>query len=138
VVQIPLAPELERYLNEQIPMSVNNFPEIISNLPKADIPIKGLSAFLFQGEGQQVLFMEFSEDTAVPEHSHEAQWGSVLAGEIELIIEGEKSTLHSGDSYFIPANAQHSATIKAGYKDITLFNQKDRYQQKILTKKHNT
>jgi len=45
--------------------------------------------------------MEFAEDIAVPEHSHEAQWGTVLAGEIELLIEGEKSILHSGDTYFI-------------------------------------
>lgn len=122
--------DMSRYLNEQIPMDTKNFPEIISNLPKADIPIKGLSAFLFQGEEQQILFMEFSEDTAVPEHSHEAQWGTVLAGEIELIIEGEKSVLHSGESYFIPANAKHSAMIRAGYKDITIFNQKDRYLAK--------
>ena len=116
-------------------MDTNNFPEIISNLPKAYIPIKGLAAFLFQGEEQQILFMEFSEDTAVPEHSHEAQWGTVLAGKIELIIEDEKSVLHSGESYFIPANAKHSAMIKAGYKDITLFNQKDRYLTKDTDEK---
>ena len=78
-------------------MDANNFPKIISNLPKANIPINGLSAFLFQGEDQQILFMEFSKDIVVPEHSHEAQWGTVLAGEIELTVEGKKSILHSGD-----------------------------------------
>jgi len=114
-------------------MSNKKFPKIISDLPKADIPIEGLSAFLFQGTNQQIIFMEFDEDITVPEHSHEAQWGVVLDGEIELTIKGEISILHQGDSYFIPANAKHSAKIKAGYKDITLFNQKDRYK-----KKHNT
>jgi quercetin dioxygenase-like cupin family protein len=111
-------------------MSNKKFPKIISDLPKADIPIEGLSAFLFQGTNQQIIFMEFDEDITVPEHSHEAQWGVVLAGEIELTIKGERSILHQGDSYLIPANAKHSAKIKTGYKDITLFNQKDRYKKK--------
>lgn len=105
------------------------FPEIIVNLPKADIPINGLSSYLFQGKNQQMLFMEFANDVEVPEHSHESQWGAVLSGEIELTVEGIKSILLKGDTYFIPAGAKHSAKIKAGYKDITLFNQKDRYQK---------
>ncbi len=106
------------------------FPKIITNLPKADIPIEGLDSYLFQGKEQQILFMEFGNEVEVPEHSHEAQWGSVLAGEIELIIEGNKHIFKTGDSYFIPAGAKHSAKIKEGYKDITFFNQKDRYQEK--------
>lgn len=65
-------------------MSDKFFPEIITNLPNADIPIKGLGSHLFQGEDQQILFMEFGNDVEIPEHSHEAQWGVVLAGEIEL------------------------------------------------------
>ncbi|NOY70053.1 MAG: cupin domain-containing protein [Deltaproteobacteria bacterium] len=111
-------------------MDENQFPEIILNLPKADIPIKGLFSYLFQGKEQQILFMEFENDVEVPQHSHEAQWGTVLAGEIELTIEGRKYIFKKGDTYFIPAGTKHSAKIKAGYKDITLFNQKDRYQEK--------
>ncbi len=109
-------------------MNIEKFPKIISGLPKATIPIEGLSAFLFQGKTQQILFMEFDEDIDVPEHTHEAQWGVVLSGEIELTIEKKKSILRQGDSYYIPANAKHSAKIKSGYKDITLFNQKNRYE----------
>lgn len=106
------------------------FPEIIVKLPQADIPIDGLSSYLLQGKDQQILFMEFERDVEVPDHSHEAQWGAVLAGEIELTIEGETTTLKKGDTYFIPSGAKHSARIKAGYKDITLFNQRDRYKAK--------
>ena len=61
----------------------NFFPEIITNLPEADIPIEGLHSYLFQGENQQIVFMSFENDVQVPEHSHEAQWGVVLDGEIE-------------------------------------------------------
>lgn len=63
-----------------------NFPEPIINLPEADIPLKGVKAFLSQGQNHQIIFMEFSEDVDLTEHSHESQWGIVLEGEIELII----------------------------------------------------
>lgn len=111
-------------------MAETAFPEIIANLPKADIHINGLSSYLFQGKDQQILFMEFEHGIEVPEHSHAAQWGVVLAGEIELTIDGRKNTLKKGDTYFIPAGVSHSAKIEAGYKDMTLFDQKDRYQEK--------
>jgi quercetin dioxygenase-like cupin family protein len=106
------------------------FPKIITKLPKADIPIQGLSSYLFQGNDQQILFMEFGNEVEVPEHSHGAQWGVVLSGEIELTIDGQSFNFTKGDTYFIPANTKHSAKIKAGYKDVTLFDQKDRYTEK--------
>ncbi len=108
----------------------NFFPETISDLPEADIPIEGLRSYLFQGENQQFVFMSFENDVEVPEHSHEAQWGVVLDGEVELTIVGKKHTLTKGDTYFIGKDAKHSAKIKKGYKDLTLFNQKDRYKAK--------
>ena len=108
----------------------NFFPEIITNLPEADIPIAGVHSHLFQGETQQFVFMSFEKDVEVPEHSHEAQWGVVLEGEIELTIDGKKYTLTKGDTYFIPKDVKHSARIRRGYKDLTLFNQKDRYKVK--------
>jgi hypothetical protein len=49
------------------------FPEPIRNLPEADIPLDGIKAYLSQAENHQILFMEFSEEAQVPQHSHEAQ-----------------------------------------------------------------
>jgi quercetin dioxygenase-like cupin family protein len=106
------------------------FPGIVTELPEADIPIKGVHSYLFQGETKQIIFMEFSEDVDVPEHSHEAQWGAVLDGEIELTIDNKKSIFHKGDTYYIPKGVNHSARIKKGFKDITLFDQKERYKPK--------
>jgi len=57
--------------------------------------------------------------------------GCVLNGVIELTINGERRIYRKGDTYFIPENIPHSAKIKAGYKDLTLFNQKDRYKSRI-------
>lgn len=106
------------------------FPDIITKLPQADIGIEKIKAFLFQGDNQQILFMEFDQETEVAEHSHEAQWGVVLDGKIELTINNQKHLYSKGDTYFIPSGVKHSAKIMKGYKDITLFNEKDRYNKK--------
>ena len=108
----------------------NFFPEIITNLSEADMPIEGVHSYLFQGENQQFIFMSFENYVEVPEHSHEAQWGVILDGEIELTIYGNKCTFAKGDTYFIPKDVKHSARIRKGYKDLTFFNQKDRYKAK--------
>lgn len=107
-----------------------NFPDPILALPEADIPLKGIKAFLSQGENHQIIFMEFSEDIDLPEHSHESQWGIVLEGEIELVINGVKNRFKRGDRYFIPKGVKHYGKIFAGYADITFFDQKDRYNLK--------
>ena len=56
------------------------FPEPITNLPEADIPLSGLKAYLSQSDNHQILCMEFEEDVEIPKHSHESQWGVVLEG----------------------------------------------------------
>lgn len=106
------------------------FPEPIRNLPQADIPLDGIKAYLSQAENHQILFMEFSEEAQVPEHSHEAQWGVVLGGKVDLTIDSIEQTYSKGDRFFIPKGTKHSAKIHAGYADISFFNQKDRYKVK--------
>lgn len=106
------------------------FPEPILNLPQADIPLKGVNAYLSQSNNHQIFFMEFSEDVDLAEHTHASQVGIVLEGKIDLIIDSIKHTYKKGDRYFIPNGVKHSGKIYAGYADITFFNQKDRYSVK--------
>ena len=106
------------------------FPDPIRSLPQADIPLDGIKAYLSQAENHQILFMEFTEDVEVPQHSHEAQWGVVVAGKIDLTIDGVERTYTKGDSVFIPKGAKHSAKIHAGYADISFFNERSRYKPK--------
>ena len=106
------------------------FPEPLQSLPRADIPLQGLTAYLSQAETHQILFMRFAEDAVLPEHSHESQWGVVLEGRIDLTVDGITKSYSKGDRYFIPAGVAHSAKIFAGYADITFFNEKDRYTAK--------
>jgi quercetin dioxygenase-like cupin family protein len=93
------------------------FSEPIRNLPEADIPVKGVKAYLSQSENHQILFMEFSEGVELPEHSHAAQVGIVLEGKIDLVIDGIKRTYTKGDRYYIPEGVRHSGKIYAGYAD---------------------
>lgn len=103
------------------------FPEIIERHPGANIPVEGVTSHLIQAGSQQFIFMAFERDVEVPAHSHNAQWGVVLEGEMELTIDGQTRVLKKGDSYFIEKDVVHSAKIKKGYKDLTLFDQPDRY-----------
>ena len=106
------------------------FPEPIRNLPEADIPMDGLTAYLSQSDTHQILFMEFKKDVDLPEHSHADQVGIVLEGKIELVIDGKKHLYTKGDRYHIPKGVRHSGKIFAGYADITFFNEPNRYDVK--------
>ncbi len=106
------------------------FPETIRDLPQADIPLDGITAYLSQADTHQILFMEFDRDTELPEHAHAAQMGIVLGGKIELVIDGKKQCFGKGARYYIPAGVMHSAKIYAGYADVTFFNEPHRYAAK--------
>ena len=106
------------------------FPDPIRNLPKADIPLDGLTAYISQSDTHQILFMEFEKDVDLPEHSHADQIGVVLEGKIEMVIDGKKHRFTKGDRYHIPKGVRHSGKIFAGYADITFFNEPNRYSIK--------
>lgn len=106
------------------------FPDPIKNLPKADIPLEGLTAYLSQSETHQILFMEFEKDVDLPEHSHGDQLGIVIEGKIELVMDGKRQCFTKGDRYHIFEGVTHSAKIFAGYADITFFNEPNRYSTK--------
>lgn len=111
-------------------MARSTFSAPITELPKANVPLKGCTAYLSQGEDHQIVFWEFSEDVEFPEHAHEAQWGVVINGKIDIMMEGELRTYTKGDCYYIPPGVKHSGRIYAGYADVTFFAQKDRYKTK--------
>jgi len=104
-----------------------NYPEIIQTLPKINIPINGVGAYLMQSQSNQLVFFEFKEDTEIPLHSHGAQWGIVVDGKIKLSIGGIINTYVKGDSYFIPSGTEHGGKIFAGFKAIDFFEDADRY-----------
>jgi quercetin dioxygenase-like cupin family protein len=106
------------------------FPDLIKNLPEADIPFEGVRGWISQSENHQLVFIELDAIGKVPEHKHGAQWGIVIEGEMELTIDGKTKTYHKGDSYFIPEGNLHSATFKTKTWVMDYFADKDRYQTK--------
>ena len=87
------------------------YPEIISDLPEADIPFDGVKGWLSQAEDHQIVFFEIEPIGEVTAHMHGAQWGVVFEGEMEFTIGGETKTYRKGDHYFVPAGVLHSAVF---------------------------
>ncbi len=108
------------------------FPEIITSLPVADIPFKGIKGWLLQGVEQQLVFMDIEPIGKVAEHSHAAQWGIVVDGEMKLTIDGNTRVFKKGDSYFIPEGIIHSAEFLKRTLILDFFNEKSRYLIKDL------
>lgn len=105
-----------------------DFPSFLDRLPEVDLDLPGFSARLLQGEQHQAVFMRFDEDVVVPDHSHAAQWEIVIAGEVELMVEGNPRTYRAGDSFRLAAGEVHGARVKAGYRAVAFFDQADRYR----------
>jgi len=108
------------------------FPDFITKFPGLDLPFPEdvVQTNAIVSEAGLVVFFTFHKDMDLPPHAHKAQWGSVIAGEIELTIGGETKTYRPGDSYFIPGGVTHSARITAGTRVIDVFEETDRYPLK--------
>ena len=106
------------------------FPGMIEKLPDIGIPFPNVQGKLFQGPEMQAVFFTTGGPAEIPSHQHQAQWGVILEGEAELIVEGEKQVLRRGDSYFIPAGAVHSINILSPMKALDFFDEPSRYQIK--------
>ena len=106
------------------------YPEMIQNLPDADISFNGVEGKLLQGKDHQVVFFGIDAIGVVAEHSHGAQWGVVFEGEMDLTIDGVTKTFKKGDHYFIPSGVMHSANFKKRTQVMDFFEDKNRYLPK--------
>jgi quercetin dioxygenase-like cupin family protein len=106
------------------------YPEIITQLPEADIPFEGVSGWLSQGTDHQIVFFDIEPIGEVSEHKHGAQWGIVIDGEMDLTIGGATKTYKRGDSYFIPEGVPHSAEFKTRTLAMDFFADRERYKSK--------
>ena len=107
------------------------FPEMVRTLPEADAPFRDIKVWLLRGPTASAIFVEAMADSEVPAHSHGAQWGVVVAGELVLTIGGRTRTYRPGEEYLIPAGVVHSATLKNGVRVIDFFDDPDRYRPKM-------
>ena len=106
------------------------YPDLITSLPEANIPFKGVRGWISQSVNHQVVYMDIEPIGEVAEHSHAAQWGYVLEGEMKLRIDGVEKTYLKGDSYYIPENVIHSAVFETRTFIMDVFAERNRYKQK--------
>ena len=62
------------------------------------------------GENLMMSFVFMEPNSVAPEHSHaEEQMGTIIDGEYEFEMNGEKRMCRKGDVYFVPPNVPHAA-----------------------------
>ena len=106
------------------------YPELVRSLPEIEAPVPGVRGWLLQGPQSQAVFFDIEAGTLIPPHSHCAQWGLVVEGEISLTISDRTRTYRKGEWYFIPAGAVHSAAFPSRVNVIDVFDDSARYKSK--------
>lgn len=106
------------------------FPKMVTSLPEADIPWKGIRGWIFQGEKGQIVFMEAEPPVEENPHSHGDQWEVLLDGEATIYVDGKPHLMTRGDSLFVPAGAVHSGVIHKPIRVIGFFADSHRYLPK--------
>ena len=104
-------------------------PDVLMALPALDIPFtdEAVEARAMRTDDALLVFFVFHQDVDLAPHSHGAQWGTLVHGEIEMTMNGQTRTCRPGDSWDIPAGVEHGAKIKAGSIAIDAFEEPDRY-----------
>ena len=106
------------------------YPEMLRDLPEIDIALKGIRGWLLQSSDRQVVFFDIEPIGKMPPHSHCAQWGIMIEGEMSLTIEGKPRLYRKGDWYYIPEGVVHSATFLTRVNVIDVFDGPERYKIK--------
>lgn len=105
------------------------FPDFIKALPSLDAPFPEdvIQSHAVRSDDALVVYFTVHKDIELPEHSHGAQWGTLIHGALEITIDGITRNYAPGDSWNIPAGSPHSAKIKAGSLIMDVFEEADRY-----------
>ncbi len=106
------------------------YPDMIRNLPEIDIRVDGIRGWLLQDGSKQAVFFDIQPVGEIPPHSHCAQWGIMLEGEMSLTIGGDTKVYRKGDQYYIPKDVIHSANFLSRVNVIDIFDAPDRYKTK--------
>jgi quercetin dioxygenase-like cupin family protein len=71
-------------------------------------PVDGVEMRVIPGEKMTMVFFRLAPGVEIPEHAHpHEQIGTVLQGTIDLVVAGEKRTIHQGEAYQVLPNLAH-------------------------------
>ncbi len=109
-----------------------DYPEFMQSLPMLDLPFPSdvVTTHAVRSGDALVVYFSVHKDLHIPEHSHGPQWGAMFEGAMELTIGGVTRACGPGDTWDIPADTPHSATITAGSRLMDVFAETDRYPLK--------
>ena len=111
-------------------MDEHDFPAFFRDLPDIDLDAPGISGKLLQAGQRQVVLFRLEPVGEIPPHRHGAQWGVVLEGRVQLTVEGRTRTYGPGESYYIPAGAEHSADFPTRALVLDFFDEPERYRSR--------
>lgn len=98
------------------------FPAFMTAMPPVDVSqIPGAEAWRVTEESE-VVFYHFREAFLMPEHTGPGEWGVVLAGALDLTVNGETRHYTRGQSYYVPAGVPHEVVHHAGVVGLEVLN----------------
>ncbi|MBC8424712.1 cupin domain-containing protein [bacterium] len=103
------------------------WPKEILRLPQVEFHIAGVTGHSLKNSEKQITFFRFDEGTTVPDHSHAAQWGYLVKGEMVLEIEGRTELFQAGDTYHVPGGTKHRTSFSQESYVIDMGDDPERY-----------
>ena len=81
----------------------------LTSLPRQDL-WTGYQARIYHGDKITLAVVEIEPGAALPSHAHDnEQVGLIVAGSLHFTIDGVERTVHAGEGWVIPGNAEHAA-----------------------------
>ncbi len=95
-----------------------SWQDIPERVPKEEVTMRVVS-----GEKGMMVFFDIEPNVEIPVHSHpHEQMGTVLEGELTMIINGVEQVLKAGDGYIAPSGMPHGARAGSqGVKVVDFF-----------------
>lgn len=93
----------------------------LSTLTEREI-VPGYRAVFVHSEQMTVAYWTIAAGAALPEHSHpHEQITSLIEGEFEMVIAGEKKLLKPGEAAVIPSKVRHAGKAITACRIIDVF-----------------
>lgn len=105
----------------------NTFPDAIKRQPAAASGVSAdLRGWIADPAKTQTVFWEVKTGFAVPPHVHaHDEYGVVLSGYCDVIIDGVTTRYGVGDEFAIAGNVVHAAVMSDNYRALDFFESPD-------------
>ena len=99
---------------QQKPMTL---PGFFNAMPALDVPFPDevVTTRAVRSDAGLVVFFHFHQDFSLPPHAHGPQWGTVVAGEVALTIDGQTRRHGSGNEPRHPGGRRTWCRCQGGH-----------------------